>query len=127
MGRISVTTTVTGIGTGTPATGTSAMIIGTAKGVKMGRGTMTMTGGAGPARGAPIMTTGTGLMGVMAATMTLVTAATGMTIMAAGTVVIMVAEMEAATAAGSFLSDSLLLHEFMITMIFGAQEGMFVL
>ncbi len=74
------------------------------------------------------MTTGTGLMGAMAATMTLVTAATGMTIMAAGTVVIMVAEMEAATAADSFLSDSLLLHEFMITMIFGgAQEGMFVL
>jgi len=74
------------------------------------------------------MTTGTGLMGAMAATMTLVTAATGMTIMAAGTVVVMVAEMEAATAAGSFLSDSLLLHEFMITMIFGgAQEGMFVL
>jgi len=73
------------------------------------------------------MTTGTGLMGAMAATMTLVTAATGMTIMAAGTVVIMVAEMEAATAADSFLSDSLLLHEFMITMIFGgAQEGMFV-
>ncbi len=71
------------------------------------------------------MTTGTGLMGAMAATMTLVTAATGMTIMAAGTVVVMVAEMEAATAAGSFLSDSLLLHEFMITMIFGgAQEGM---
>jgi len=74
------------------------------------------------------MTTGTGLMGAMAATMTLVTAATGMTIMAAGTVVVMVAEMEAATAAGSFLSDSLFLHEFMITMIFGgAQEGMFVL
>lgn len=47
--------------------------------------------------------------------------------MAAGTVVVMVAEMEAATAADSFLSDSLLLHEFMITMIFGAQEGMFVL
>lgn len=47
--------------------------------------------------------------------------------MAAGTVVVMVAEMEAATAADSFLSDSLLLHEFMITMIFGgAQEGMFV-
>jgi hypothetical protein len=67
-------------------------------------------------------------MGAMAATMTLVTAATGMTDMAAGTVVIMVAEMEAATAADSFLSDSLLLHEFMITMIFGgAQEGMFVL